>query len=432
MSLKLIVENNFSKNKRVFAALLDLKKSFDSTDHFQTFEELFNLNIPDDLIAGLKLFYINPTASVASGSLRSDPFYPNVGVRQGGTSSPILFALYINELPKILEEANLGIKTGDLWTGIILFADDIILLANSKSELEKMISMASSFLKEKKLYLNPLKCNFIIFNKNNRPTKSSITIDGERLLGSKQVTYLGITFSSGFDLLPELGLRSGKLSSALASFRSTGLYLVSSRQKRTLWFSVGVTQALYGAECWTLKDPSKESKALEKLEKAHRRGLRWTLSRTPTNVSNNYLYYEANALSIGSLVKTRKALFVLRLFSSKTKTLLFTIWNEISKNIINRFESSALELYNLDKEFEISSKLSSLNSKSEITEETKKYYQNIKQKIQNQFFTLIKSNIEGASSLSSIKEFDSDNISPQKRFNFFSSDNHPGISKLDP
>ena len=122
MSLKLIVENNFSKNKRVFAALLDLKKAFDSTDHFQTFEELFNLNIPDDLIAGLKLFYINPTASVASGSLRSDPFYPNVGVRQGGTSSPILFALYINELPKILEEANLGIKTGDLWTGIILFA----------------------------------------------------------------------------------------------------------------------------------------------------------------------------------------------------------------------------------------------------------------------------------------------------------------------
>ena len=131
-------------------------------------------------------------------------------------------------------------------------------------------------------------------------------------------------------------------------------------------------------------------------------------------------------------MKTRKALFLLRLFSSKTKTLLFTIWNEISKNKINRFESSALELYNLDKEFEISSKLSSLNSKSEITEETKKYYQNIKQKIQNQFFTLIKSNIEGASSLSFIKEFDSDNISPQKRFNFFSSDNHPGISKLDP
>ncbi len=94
---------------------MDLKKSFDSTDHFQTFEELFNLNIPDDLIAGLKLFYINPTASVASGSLRSDPFYPNVGVRQGGTSSPILFALYINELPKILEEANLGIKTMETY-----------------------------------------------------------------------------------------------------------------------------------------------------------------------------------------------------------------------------------------------------------------------------------------------------------------------------
>ena len=82
--------------------------------------------------------------------------------------------------------------------------------------------MASSFLKEKKLYLNPLKCNFIIFNKNNRPTKSSITIDGERLLGSKQVTYLAITFSSGFDLLPELGLRSGKLSSALASGKING------------------------------------------------------------------------------------------------------------------------------------------------------------------------------------------------------------------
>ena len=41
---------------------------------------------------------------------------------------------------------------------------------------------------------------------------------------------------------------------------------------------------------------------------------------------------------------------------------------------------------------------------------------------------MIKSNIEGAPSLSLIKQFDTDNISTQKRFNFFSSDNHPGIS----
>ena len=56
------------------------------------------------------------------------------GCKQGGPASPRLFALYIDDL----EEAEVGIKVGNVKMECILYADDVLLLANDQNSLQEL------------------------------------------------------------------------------------------------------------------------------------------------------------------------------------------------------------------------------------------------------------------------------------------------------
>ena len=65
------------------------------------------------------------------GSVMSHFYQLKAGVGQGGVLSPILFGIYIDGLVKLVNESSIGCKIGACCTGIVLYADDIILLAPS-------------------------------------------------------------------------------------------------------------------------------------------------------------------------------------------------------------------------------------------------------------------------------------------------------------
>jgi len=62
-----------------------------------------------------------------------------VGLRQGCLISPILFAIFINNLAIEVKKLNIGIKCGGRLISILLFADGIVLLAENKKDLEKLL-----------------------------------------------------------------------------------------------------------------------------------------------------------------------------------------------------------------------------------------------------------------------------------------------------
>ena len=83
----------------------------------------------------------------------TDYFYCTIGVKQGDSISPTLFACFLNDLSQEIKATNLGIQLNcgdennddDRFTvNNLLYADDIVLLAESEIELQTMLNVVFS------------------------------------------------------------------------------------------------------------------------------------------------------------------------------------------------------------------------------------------------------------------------------------------------
>ena len=85
-------------------------------------------------------------------------FACEIGVRQGEHLSLLLFSIYLNDLQDVLEGLNIkGIDSisRDLENELILlYADDTILLSESKDDLQIMLNEFSIYCKKWKLRIN--------------------------------------------------------------------------------------------------------------------------------------------------------------------------------------------------------------------------------------------------------------------------------------
>ena len=105
--------------------------------------------------------------------LSSDPnnWFPiKTGIRQGDSLSPTLFAIFINDLALEIKEKHKGIKLNDnVNVPILLYADDIILLASSPSELKNMLKTVYNWCNRWRLKVNSTKTKVMHFRNKKHP-----------------------------------------------------------------------------------------------------------------------------------------------------------------------------------------------------------------------------------------------------------------------
>ena len=77
---------------------------------------------------------MNEKCKIKIGGMLSDTFDANQGVRQGCILSPLLFNIFISDLPDILEkeENTPAMISSEEKIGCILWADDLVMISGSK------------------------------------------------------------------------------------------------------------------------------------------------------------------------------------------------------------------------------------------------------------------------------------------------------------
>ena len=135
-----------------------------------------------------------------NGSFTED-FCSKTGVKQGDNLAPSLFSTFINDLLVTLKKMNLGVKlAGDERLPVLAYADDIVLLASSESELQCMLDKVDEWCKNWRVSINIDKTKVMHFHqKRCKITDHIFTIGGSSLELVNKYKYLGIVVSEHCD-----------------------------------------------------------------------------------------------------------------------------------------------------------------------------------------------------------------------------------------
>ena len=110
----------------------------------------------------------NQRARVCWNGSQGQYSYIDKGVRQGGILSPFLFKFYIDGIINKISNTNKGCKLGLVRINIIAYADDLVLLCDSKNSLEAIYEILDEDIKNLKLMINKSKSKCMIFDKSRK------------------------------------------------------------------------------------------------------------------------------------------------------------------------------------------------------------------------------------------------------------------------
>jgi len=189
------VTDAVARNRWVDVIYLDYAKAFDTVPHKRLLFKLEAYGIGGPLLCWIRAFLSERKQRVALGEVCSEWTNVTSGVPQGSVLGPILFVIYINDMPDAL------INT------VKLYADDSKILADigAKGEqdrhgaLQADLDQATSWARDWLMQLNFEKCKVMHFGHGN-PKKDYHLVDNEGVVHTLEKTVaerdLGVIISS--------------------------------------------------------------------------------------------------------------------------------------------------------------------------------------------------------------------------------------------
>ena len=167
---------------------MDLAKAFDTVNHSILIRKLNRYGITGQALQILESYLRSRPQFVSIDNVNSKKSIVSLGVPQGSILGPLLFLIYINDLPKVTKFF------------IKLYADDTFLCLQNENlkileeEVNFEIDKVFDWLNANHLSLNIGKSKFMLISKKKRTENFSIQINGNPLEKCDEYKYLGIYF----------------------------------------------------------------------------------------------------------------------------------------------------------------------------------------------------------------------------------------------
>ncbi len=213
-----IIKNRKNQSRDTFVAYVDFYKCFYIIDRNLLFFKLIEIGIYGKLYDTLKYMYTNTYSCININNKYTEFFRTTNGCRQGDVISPTAFSIIINGLLKELNSCGLGVRIdANLLVSVLAFADDIVLLAESAEDLQKLINIVHRWSTKWRFIVNPDKSQ-VVHYRNAPKAQTNFTFklhdDGPVLEKVESYKYLGVyldeylTFSMTTSVLSTAGGRA--------------------------------------------------------------------------------------------------------------------------------------------------------------------------------------------------------------------------------
>ena len=113
-----------------------------------------------------------------------------------GAFSPALFAVYIDGLIQTIQNQGLGCHTGLLSMAIFMYADDLVILSSSVTDLQRLINTCLNEFVALDQSINASKSICIRIGRHYNSVCNRVFINGSPIAWSDQFTYLGVAIKS--------------------------------------------------------------------------------------------------------------------------------------------------------------------------------------------------------------------------------------------
>ena len=179
------LQRALDNNLQVDAILLDFSKAFDKVSHARLAMKLEHYGITDHNLGWIKSFLNDRTQQVVLEGTKSGTIPVTSGVPQGTVLGPLLFILYINDLPD------------QVTSSTRLFADDslvyrIIRKPQDAETLQTDLDALQRWEKQWSMEFNATKCHTLRFTRKTKPLTPTYEIHGHTLDLCDTAPYLGV------------------------------------------------------------------------------------------------------------------------------------------------------------------------------------------------------------------------------------------------
>ena len=228
---------------------VDLEKEYDRVQRKVVWDVLRKKEVGKTYVRIVKDMYEGSSTKIKTRSGVSESFEVKVGVHQGSALSPYLFILVLDELLR-------GVVQEVPWC--MLFADDMVLIAETEQEVERMLEQVREALESKGLRVNREKTEHMESCwKGEQEGTSRVRLQDVVLNKVKDFRYLGAHVEEGGELDRESPLER-KAQAGWCKWRMASGILCDKRMPMKLkgkYYSTVVRPVMTYSlnECWAVK-----------------------------------------------------------------------------------------------------------------------------------------------------------------------------------
>ena len=255
--LQTIIDKIVKRNKKkLYVAFIDFKKAYDRVNHDVLLQRLKTLGINGIFLRNIESMYKHTLYSIKLKNSYLDPISSNLGLKQGCPLSPMLFNLYIDDVMNIFDEQCDPVPVLDTFLSHFLYADDLVLLSQSRAGLQRCLDKLHQFSSKKRLSVSIDKSKTIVFNPTGKLKKDCLTLNRTNLEPVQKFCYLGFEVKASGTVKHAIDTLHDKANKAMRPLLSAiSRFNIPTKTAISLFHTLIAPIMLYNAENWmTLSD----------------------------------------------------------------------------------------------------------------------------------------------------------------------------------